>query len=85
MSSAVQPSALPSPRLAALALCVMVFGALASEVARATEPLVVYSARNEQLIKPLFESFFGYIVLFIALVLNISGVAIMLKIIKIEV
>jgi tight adherence protein B len=46
---------------------------------------VVFYMMDPTLIKPLFESFFGYIVLFIALVLNLSGVAIMLKIIKIEV
>jgi tight adherence protein B len=45
----------------------------------------VFYLMDPTLIRPLFNSFFGYIVLFIAVMLNVSGVAIMLKIIKIEV
>ena len=36
---------------------VMMLAALRSAAAEATEPVVVYSARNEQLIKPIFDRF----------------------------
>ncbi len=46
---------------------------------------VVFYLMDPTLIRPLFQSFFGYVILFVALVFNISGVAIMLKIIKIDI
>jgi tight adherence protein B len=46
---------------------------------------IVFYLMDPTLIRPLFQSIFGYLIIFIALVLNVSGVAIMLKVIKIEV
>ncbi len=40
-----------------LALCLLWLATLFSSGAQAAEPLVVYSARNEQLIKPLFDAY----------------------------
>ncbi len=37
--------------------CVFLLSVLATGVARATDELVIYSARNEQLIKPLFDAY----------------------------
>lgn len=49
----------PTLRAAMLGLITLVAGAgsLMSSVGLAAEPLVVYSARNEQLIKPIFEAY----------------------------